>query len=356
MFSLFVLAPLPCSHLVRLRDRPPQNTKHTQPWDGAEAIEGLEGRLVGIARKLNAAESPLKLAGNFGTKHNSCLAFAHAYDVIVVVRSDDENLKGISIFSHAALKLNPPECYHLVVPGQQNNADDLQKFRALRYGRTVAKPVGMANTVKFVHTPLAYVSENEDENSIAIPASIARVAFKNVVETAVQVSGHEGVWHEGVFMILAANTRMSDVTVPLKGGQMVDQFVAAGHTFGLEDVCVKFKGQLQDLMGWGDVVVVDHQGAVVGIARGCNAVESPLTVGDNFDVKYDAYLKFAHRHECVMVVRSDLAANGICVFSHEALVGPKTPECYRIVTVGRCWVRMRECHPLLLCRECVQAS
>ena len=38
-----------------------------QPWDGAEAIEGLKGLLIGVARKLNAAESPLKLAGNFGT-------------------------------------------------------------------------------------------------------------------------------------------------------------------------------------------------------------------------------------------------------------------------------------------------
>ena len=62
--------------------------------------------------------------------------------MIVVVRSDDENLKGISIFSHAALKLNPPECYHLVVPGQQSNASDLQKFRDERYGRAAAKAVG----------------------------------------------------------------------------------------------------------------------------------------------------------------------------------------------------------------------
>ena len=257
--------------------------------------------------------------------------------MIVVVRSDDENLKGISIFSHAALKLNPPECYHLVVPGQQNNASDLQKFRDERYGRAAAKAAGMGmgmGMVKYVHTPLAYVSENDAENGIIIPASIERLVFKNVVETAVQVSGHEGVWHEGVFMILAASTRMADVTAPLKTGRMVEKFVAAGHTFGSEDVCVKFKGQLQDLMGWGDVVVVDHEGAIVGIARGCHEVDSPLTVGYNFDAKYDVYLKFAHRHECVMVVRSDSAANGICVFSHEALVDQASPECYRIVTVS----------------------
>ena len=326
------MAFFPCSH--RLLPLNLHNTQNKQPWDGAEAIEGLEGFLVGIARKLNAAESPLKLAGNFGTKHNSCLAFAHAYNVIVVVRSDDENLKGISIFSHAALKLNPPECYHLVVPGQPSNANDLQKFRALRYGRAAAKPAAMG-IVKYVRTPLAYVAVNDAENGIAIPSSIKRVVFKNVVETAVQVSGHEGVWHEGVFMILAASTRMEDVTVALKTGQMVEKFVAAGHMFGLEEgVCVKFKGQLQDLMGWGDDVVVDHEGAVVGIARGCHEVDTPLTVGYNFDAKYDVYLKFAHRHECVMVVRSDSAANGICVFSHEALVGQGSPEGYRIVTVS----------------------
>ena len=127
---------------------------------------------------------------------------------------------------------------------------------------------------------------------------------------------------------------MEDVTVPIKTGQMVDKFVAAGHTFAMPEVCVKFKGQLQDLMGWGDVVVVDHEGIVVGIARVCNEVNSPLTVGYNFDAKYDAHLKFAHRHECVMVVRSDSAANGICVFSHEALVDQSSPECYRIVTVS----------------------
>ena len=34
---------------------------------------------------------------------------------------------------------------------------------------------------------------------------------------------------------------------------------------------------------------------------------------------------------CVMVVRADSEASGICVFSHEAL-NQVVPECYRIVT------------------------
>ena len=53
-------------------------------------------------------------------------------------------------------------------------------------------------------------------------------------------------------------------SVALKTGQMVEKFVPAGHTFGLEDVCVKIKDQLQDLKGWGDVVVVDGEGAPAG--------------------------------------------------------------------------------------------
>ena len=237
-------------------------------------IEGFgEGVLIGVARKLNAAEAPLKLAGNFGTKHNSCLAFAYQHDVIVVVRSDDEHLKGISIFSHAALRRDPPECYHLVMPGQQNSADELQQFRALHYGRAAAEQAVGTNIVKFVHTPLDYVSTNDAENGIVIPASIKHVVFKNVVETAVQVSGHEGVWHEGVFMILAAGTRMENVTAPLMTGSMVDSFVTIRHSFGLEEVDVKLKGQLQDLMGWGDIVVVDHAGTVVGVARACLPLE-----------------------------------------------------------------------------------
>ena len=58
---------------------------------------------------------------------------------------------------------------------------------------------------------------------------------------------------------------------------------------------------------------------------------SSLRLDPHFDAKYDAYLKFAHHHECVMVVRADTEANGICVFSHEALQ-QEVPECYRIVT------------------------
>ena len=153
------------------------------------------------------------------------------------------------------------------MPGQQNSADELKQFRSVRYGRTVATQTAGNGIVTYVQTPLSYVSENDAENGIIIPASIERLVFKNVVETAVQVSGHEGVWHEGVFMILAASTRMADVTAPLKTGKMVKKFVEAGHTFGLEDVCVKFKGQLQDLMGWGDVIVVDHEGAVHACVR-----------------------------------------------------------------------------------------
>ena len=94
----------------------------------------MSGILTGVACELNAPEAPLKLAGNFGTKHNSCLAFAYQHDVIVVVRLDDEHLNGISIFSHAALRRDPPECYHLVMPGQQKCANVLKQFRQLTMG------------------------------------------------------------------------------------------------------------------------------------------------------------------------------------------------------------------------------
>jgi hypothetical protein len=86
---------------------------------------------------------------------------------------------------------------------------------------------------------------------------------------------------------------------------------------------------------------------VVGIARDCvPGADSPLTVGDSFDSKYDAYLKFAHRHECVIVVRSDSKANGICVFSHEAL-NQEVPECYHVVNV-RLRMHPRAHAPVLL--------
>ena len=77
--------------------------------------------------------------------------------------------------------------------------------------------------------------------------------------------------------------------------------------------------------------MADHEGKVLGMARECIPPKdgSPLTLG-HFDAKYDFYLKFAHRHECVMVVRTDTEATGIFVFSHEAL-NQETPECYRIV-------------------------
>ena len=103
------------------------------------------------------------------------------------------------------LKLDPPECYHLVgMPGQTNSADEVKQFRTLKYGRAAAEQSPAKNMVTYIHTPLAYVaSETITENSVPIPAGIKRLVFKNVVETAVQVSGHEGVWHEGVFMVLA---------------------------------------------------------------------------------------------------------------------------------------------------------
>ena len=107
---------------------------------------------------------------------------------------------------------------------------------------------------------------SENHSVVKRPATIKPIVLKNVVETAVQVSGHEGMWHEGVFMILSAGTRMEDVTTSGKSGLMVEKFVAAGHTFGSEKVDVKLKGQLQDLMGWGDIIVVDHEGTVVGMA------------------------------------------------------------------------------------------
>ena len=50
---------------------------------------------------------------------------------------------------------------------------------------------------------LEYVSSNNQEKGINIPKAIQRVVFKNVVETSVEVCSHEGVWNEGVFMILA---------------------------------------------------------------------------------------------------------------------------------------------------------
>ena len=95
------------------------------------------------------------------------------------------------------LRRDPPECYHLVLPDQPNSADDLKHFRAVRYGRAAAIETAGKDIVTYVHTPLSYVSENDADNGIKIPNSIERVVFKNVVETAVQVSGHEGVWHEG---------------------------------------------------------------------------------------------------------------------------------------------------------------
>ena len=42
---------------------------------------------------------------------------------------------------------------------------------------------------------------------------------------------------------------MEEVTTARKVGLMVDMFENAGHTFANSDVDVKFKGQLQDLMG-----------------------------------------------------------------------------------------------------------
>ena len=123
---------------------------------------------------------------------------------------------------------------------------------------------------------------------------------------------------------------MENVTKPRKIGLMVEEFRKAGHTFASPDV--KLKGELQDVMGFGDVIVVDHAGTVIGMARESIDAPSPLTAGSNVDNKYDVYLKFAHRHECVMVVRADSEAAGVCVFSHEAL-NQGTPECYHIVTV-----------------------
>ena len=124
---------------------------------------------------------------------------------------------------------------------------------------------------------------------------------------------------------------MEEVTTERKTGGMVEEFVAAKHTFmGPNE---QLKGELQDLMGWGDIIVVDHQGLVIGMARDCVPVDSPLTLAYNFDsAKYDEYLKFAHQHECVMVVRSDSKATGICVFSHTAL-NQEAPECYHIMDV-----------------------
>ena len=46
---------------------------------------------------------------------------------------------------------------------------------------------------------------------------------------------------------------------------------------------------------------------------------------------HDADAPAAHPMLGVMVVRADTEANGICVFSHEALQ-QEVPECYRIVT------------------------
>ena len=70
--------------------------------------------------------------------------------------------------------------------------------------------------LKFSHTPLEYVSSNHPTKGIKISSSIARIAFKNVVETSVQVCGHEGVWHEGVFMILAEG---EEATTWRRGGE-----------------------------------------------------------------------------------------------------------------------------------------
>ena len=105
------------------------------------------------------------------------------------------------MFSHAALKLEQPECYHILMPGQHNNADELEWFRKHTYESKAAG--GNEGELEYVHTPLEYVSTNHTSKGIKIPGSIARLAFTRVVDTSVQVCGHEGIWHEGVFMILA---------------------------------------------------------------------------------------------------------------------------------------------------------
>ena len=129
-------------------------------------------------------------------------------------------------------------------------------------------------------------------------------------------------------------TRMEDITTAGSTSSLVGKFVAAGRSFVSDKKMMnKLKGELQDMMGWGDMVVVDHTGLVVGIARHCiEGIESPRTLGDHFDSQYEKYLKFAHRHEVVIVVRSDQEQNGICVFSHEAL-NQATPECHHIIKV-----------------------
>ena len=50
----------------------------------------------------------------------------------MVVRSDDEHLKGISVFSHGALMGEQLECYHIVMPGQggqESRAAELEEIR-----------------------------------------------------------------------------------------------------------------------------------------------------------------------------------------------------------------------------------
>ena len=81
-------------------------------WDGAHVISPT-GTITGINRKLNAPRCPCQLQGGFGTKHNSALAFAYKFPAVVIVRSDDQE-KGITILSHAALRGSTPHAYKLV--------------------------------------------------------------------------------------------------------------------------------------------------------------------------------------------------------------------------------------------------
>ena len=162
------------------------------------AIEGKDGKVIGVALKLNATESTLKLTGNFGTKHNSCLAYAHQHECIVIVRSDDEHLKGITVFSHSAFALVKPECYHIVMEGQHDATEAREKFR-----QELTHQGDDGEGVKYVETPLEFAMSKDPDKGLKLPGSIDFTIFTNVVDTSVKVNGHEGVWHQGVVLILA---------------------------------------------------------------------------------------------------------------------------------------------------------
>ena len=81
-------------------------------WDGAHVV-GPTGTIIGVNRKLDSPSCSYMLKGGFGTKHNSALAFAYHFQAVVIVRSDDEE-KGITILSNAALRRSSPEAFKLV--------------------------------------------------------------------------------------------------------------------------------------------------------------------------------------------------------------------------------------------------